>query len=183
MMQTVTIDSMDASIVSPPDETLWYAIRTRSRHEKVIIRQLEGAGIEHFLPLATQTHRWSDRKKTVDVPLFPGYAFVRLALRSEHRLIVLRAPGVVSFVGVQGKAQAIPESQIQDIRTVLMNDVPFASHPFLRIGQRVRIRGGALDGVEGILTAQGQDRSLVISVEPIQRSLAIRLDGYHVEPV
>jgi hypothetical protein len=85
-------------------------------------------------------------------------------------------------VGVHGIGTTIPDNQIHDIRTLLANDIEFRSYPFLKIGQRVRIRGGSLDGVEGILTGQHGDRSLVISVEPIQRSLSIRVEGYDVVP-
>jgi transcription antitermination factor NusG len=164
-------------------ELQWYALRTRSRHERVVIQQLSAQGFETFLPTITETHRWSDRKKQVEVPLFSGYTFVRFAYSHEERVRVLRAHGTVGLVGMQGVGVAIPDSQIDDIRKLLLNKVPLRKHGFLRIGQRVRIRGGALDGVEGILTAENGDRSLVISVDPIQRSLSIRVEGYEVEPV
>lgn len=161
----------------------WYAIRTRSRHEKMVADQLERLGIEGFLPLVKRTHKWSDRMKEVELPLFAGYHFVRVVLTSGDRLRVLQTHGVAGFVGVNGYGTAIPDNQIQDIRTLLGSKVPFEEQPFLRIGQRVRVRGGALDGVEGILSAQNEDRSLVISLEPIQRSLSVRIQGYTVEPV
>jgi transcription antitermination factor NusG len=159
----------------------WYAIRTRSRHEKMVSDQLEQKGIETFLPLVKRVQKWSDRIKEVEWPLFAGYNFVRVVLSSPERLRVLRAHGVVGFVGINGSGTAIPESQIQDIRTLLASKVPFEEHPFLKVGQRVRIRGGSLDGVEGVLAAQNGDQSLVISLEPIQRSLSIRVQGYIVE--
>jgi transcription antitermination factor NusG len=86
-------------------------------------------------------------------------------------------------VGINGSGTAIPESQIQDLRTLLASKVPFEEHAFLKVGQRVRIRGGSLDGVEGILAAQDGDQSLTISLEPIHRSLSIRIRGYTVEAV
>jgi len=161
----------------------WYAIRSRSRHEKKIVGQLEKQGIETYLPTVTQVRNWSDRRKLVEMPLFSGYVFVRLAYFSADRLRILRTHGVVNFVGVKGAAVPIPDEQIHDIRTLLANDLPCRSHPFLKIGQRVRVRGGALDGVEGILLAHRDDCNLIISVEVIQRSLSIRIDGYEVEPV
>ena len=161
----------------------WYAVRTRSRHEKLVARQLETQGIESFLPVVIQTHKWSDRVKEVELPLFSGYNFVRLVLSSPERLRVLKAHGVAGFVGINGSGTAIPESQIQDIRTLLASKVPFEEHTFLKVGQRVRIRGGSLDGVEGILAAQDGDQSLTISLEPIHRSLSIRIQGYTVEAV
>jgi transcription antitermination factor NusG len=159
----------------------WYAIRTRSRHEKLVTRQLESQGIESFLPLLTQTHKWSDRSKQVETPLFSGYAFLRMVHSSDERVRVLRTQGVVSFVGVQGCGTPIPDHQIDDIKTLVASRVPYEERPFLQIGQRVRVRGGALDGVQGILVAENGDRSLVISVEPIQRSLCVRVAGYEVE--
>jgi transcription antitermination factor NusG len=164
-----------------PQQPQWYAIRTRSRHEKIVSEQLEEQGIETFLPLIKKTHKWSDRVKEVELPLFSGYNFVRLVLCSPERLRVLRAYGVAGFVGINGSGTAIPESQIQDLRTVLTSKVPFEEHTFLKVGQRVRIRGGSLDGVEGILAAQDGEQSLTISLEPIHRSLSIKIQGYTVE--
>ena len=161
----------------------WFAIRTRSRHEKMVANQLERLSIESFLPVVKRTHKWSDRVKEVELPLFSGYNFVRLVLSSPERLRVLKAHGVAGFVGINGSGTAIPESQIQDIRTLLASKVPFEEHTFLKVGQRVRIRGGSLDGVEGILAAQDGDQSLTISLEPIHRSLSIRIQGYTVEAV
>lgn len=160
----------------------WYALRTRSRHEKMVAEQLEGQSIENFLPLVKQSRQWSDRVKEVELPLFSGYTFVRVVLTSPDRLRVLQTHGVAGFVGINCVGTPIPDEQIQDIRTLLESKVPFEEQPFLRVGQRVRIRGGALDGVEGILSAQNGDRSLVISLEPIQRSLSVRIQGYTVEP-
>jgi len=164
-------------------ELQWFALRTRSRHERVVIQQLAAQGFETFLPTVTELHRWSDRKKQVEVPVFSGYTFVRFAYSHEERVRVLRAHGAVGLVGAQGVGTAIPDIQIDDIRKLLTHKVPLRKHGFLRIGQRVRIRGGALDGVEGILIAENGDRSLVISVDPIERSLSIRVEGYEVEPV
>lgn len=165
------------------DEPRWYAIRTRSRHEKVVAKQLDGLAIENFLPLCNAIHRWSDRKKEVELPLFPGYTFVRLIYSPHERVRVLRVYGVAGFVGTQGKGEAIPDRQIHDIKTLLHHQVPFEEHPALHIGERVRIRGGSLDGVEGILQAQKNSRVLVISIDPIQRALSIDLEGYNVEVV
>jgi transcriptional antiterminator NusG len=161
----------------------WYAIRTRSRHEKMVARQLHGQEIEAFLPLCNEVHRWSDRRKEVGLPLFPGYAFVRLVYSPEERVRVLRTFGVAGFVGTQGKGIAIPDRQIEDIRILLSQNVPFKSHSALQIGQKVRIRGGSLDGVEGILQSQKNERVLVICIEPIQRAISVDLEGYDVEVI
>jgi transcription termination/antitermination protein NusG len=158
-------------------------VQTRSRHEKMVAQQLKNQGFTTFLPLSTELREWSDRQKLVEFPLFSGYAFVRLTYGPQERLRVLRTEGVVNFVGASGHGIAIPDKQIEHVQTLLASKIPFENHPFLKAGQRVRIRGGALNGTEGILVRQDADRMLVISVELIQRSLSIRLQGYEVEVV
>jgi transcription antitermination factor NusG len=161
----------------------WYAIQTRPRHEKSVAAELEQKGILTFLPLVTQVHRWSDRRKKVELPLFSCYTFVQIVPTPETRVSVLRTNGVLNFVGCRNQGAPIPEPQIQSVRTLLASKVPFTSYPFLKVGQRVRIRGGCMDGVEGILIRQNGERGLVLSVDMIQRSLAISIEGYDVEPV
>jgi len=162
-------------------EPRWYAIHTRARCEKKIITQLQDKGIATFLPLIAQRHRWSDRYQTIQCALFPCYVFVHLQAYPKKRLAILQTPGVVGFVGIRGVGLPIPDKEIEDIRTLLTQNVTCALYPFIRVGQRVRIRGGCLDGVEGILVAKNSDRSLVVSIELIQRSVAVRVDGYDVE--
>jgi transcription antitermination factor NusG len=181
--RTEISDYAVTSSENPTAQMNWYAIQTRSRHEKMVVQQLQSLGIVTFLPLSSELREWSDRQKVVEFPLFPGYAFVRLVYGPDERLRVLRTEGVVNFVGTSGQGIAIPEKQIEHVQTLLASKVPFESHPFLKAGQRVRIRGGALNGTEGILVRQDADRMLVISVELIQRSLSIRLQGYEVEAV
>jgi transcription antitermination factor NusG len=159
----------------------WYAIRTRSRHEKKSTQRLQEAGIETFLPVAHQVREWSDRKKIVELPLFPGYGFVRINYLSGDRIRVLSVHGIVSFVGANGSGTPVPEQQIQDLRTLMLHKTACQPHPYIAVGRRVRIKGGALDGVEGVLTEQREDRSLVISLDPIQRSVSIRIEGYELE--
>ena len=161
----------------------WYAVRTRSRHEKVAARELDAQGITVFLPLVHSVRQWSDRRTKVELPLFPGYAFVRVGYLTSDRVRVLRATGVVSFVGQNPVATWIPDEQIESIRTILLRGVPVKDHPFLNVGQRVRVKSGSLSGVEGILVGVKGSRTLVISVQPIQRSLCISLDDYEVEKV
>lgn len=160
----------------------WYALHTRARHEKAVSERLEEEGITTFLPLVTEVHRWSDRRKTVELPLFSCYVFVKLARSREH-IRVDRINGTFGIVGVRGQGIPIPEEQIEAIRTLIAHRLPWSNHPFLKIGQRVRIRGGSMDGVEGVLLSRNGDRTLVISIDAIQRSLAVRVEGYDVEPV
>jgi transcription antitermination factor NusG len=161
----------------------WYAVHTRARHEKTVAERLQEQGVPSFLPLVQETHSWSDRKKTVELPLFSCYVFARMAPGNQQRLQVCRTDGVLQIVGVRGQGIPIPDEQINAVRALLAEQLPWSAHPYLRIGQRVRICGGALDGVEGILLARNGDRTLVVSVEAIQRSIAVRIEGYRVEPV
>jgi transcription termination/antitermination protein NusG len=160
----------------------WFAVQTRARHEKVIAQRLRDKGVTSFLPLVREVHGWSDRRKTVELPLFSCYVFAKLVPVSADRLRVLQVDGVLSFVG-PGLGTPISETQIDAVRKLVEEELPFCSHPFLKIGQRVRIRSGALDGVEGILVARSGERTLVMSIDAIQRSLAVRIEGYDVEPV
>src|SRR5271157_2511474 len=168
---------------SGTDFEMWFALQTRARHEKVVVQRLSDKGVATFLPLVRQVHRWSDRRKTVEVPLFSCYVFAKLPPRNDERLRVLLVDGVLSFVGSRGQGIPIPEEQIDSVRKLVEEQLPYCSHPFLKIGQRVRVRGGALDGVEGILLARSGERKLVISVDAIQRSLGVCIEGYDVEPI
>jgi len=160
----------------------WYAVQTRARNEKVISERLQEQGLTTFLPLVSEIRRWSDRKKKVELPLFSCYVFVKLvASDNDERMRVYRTNGVFRIVSMRGEAVPIPEEQIDALRTVVTQGVPWSTHPFLKVGQRVRIRGGSLEGVEGVLLSRNGDRTLIISVDAIQRSLAVRVEGYDVE--
>ena len=164
-------------------EPQWYAIHTRSQHEKSVSAQLQNQGITTFLPLVTELHRWSDRRKLVQLPLFSCYTFLHMPFVPELWAKVLRVGGVLSFVGVRGQGVPVPEKQVESIRTLLAINAPYTLCPFLKVGQHVRVRGGVLDGIEGKLVSRNGDRTLVISVEPIQRSLAVQIGDYQVEPI
>lgn len=164
-----------------PDTGVWYALLTQARHEKIVAQRLRERGVSVFLPLLTQVHRWSDRKKTVELPLFSCYVFAKLLPTSEGRLIALRVDGVFSLVGKPGEGTPIPNEQIDTVRRVIEERIPWQSHTFLQIGQRVRIRSGALEGIEGILVSRHGESTLIVSIDAIQRSLAVRIEGYDVE--
>ena len=179
-MQTQNISEIPEPVISM-ERPQWYAVQTRSRHEKKATAELQEKGVRAFLPLITQVHRWSDRNKQVEMPLFPGYVFVHTLPVPDSRVAVLRTHGVANFVGNNGKGTPIPDKQIEDIQAILTHRIPVETHPFLRVNQRVRIRGGSLDGVEGVLVGVNSDLSLVVSVDLIQRAVAIRVSGYEVE--
>lgn len=161
----------------------WYALHTRPRHEKIVSQRLSDTGVTTFLPLITEVRRWSDRKKSLQLPLFSGYVFAKFAPNRDERLRVLRVEGVLELIGSHHEGSPIPDEEIDAVRTLVDKKLNWSSYPYLSIGQKVRIRSGALDGVEGILVARNGDRSLIISVNAIQRSLAVRVEGYQLEPL
>jgi transcription antitermination factor NusG len=169
--------------VGPESADRWYALQTRVQREKVVEQRLLERGVPTFLPMVTEVRRWSDRQKRIQLPLFSSYLFVKLAPSKVERVRVLSVDGVFNFVGPRGEGTPIPDAQIEAVRALVDGQLPWSSHPFLNIGQRVRIRSGALQGVEGILVSRSGENTLVISVEAIQRSMAVRIEGYDVEAV
>jgi transcription termination/antitermination protein NusG len=161
----------------------WYAVHTRSRHEKLVARQFQEKQIEAFLPLRTEVHRWKDRHKQVEVPLFSGYVFAQFARGTQQRQAVLRTTGVIRIVGFGQRDEPVPDEQIEALRRVLESDVFLEKHKYLRVGQRVRVISGALAGVEGILKRIKGNARLVIAVEPIRQAVAVELSGYEVVPI
>ncbi len=160
----------------------WFAVQTRYRFEKRVVAQLNHKSCEVYLPLLTEHHTWSDRQKIVTIPLFPGYAFVHIDQSHGARHCVLQTAGLIGFVSFGGIVVPVPPKQIEDLQLLLRGDGLFALHPFVRSGQRVRIRGGCLHGLEGVLM-QHEKGKLLISIESIQRSLAIEIQGYELELV
>jgi transcription antitermination factor NusG len=164
------------------ENSCWFAVQTRPRHEKKVSLGFKEKGIHSFLPLHREKRQWSDRWQWIESPLFSNYVFVQISSRAESRVSVLRTSGVLRFAGVRG-GTSIPQEQIQSLQAIVDQRIPLEPREFIKVGERVRIRGGALNGIEGILAAIKNDRSLVISVEPIQKSVAIRIDGFEVERV
>ena len=173
--------SIQSPVPPAPFPVQWFAVQTLARHEKKVEGQLLDKHIFTYLPLLQKVQQWSDRRKEVQVPLFGCYLFVRIPRFWETRLQVLKTPGVLGFVGSEGQGTAIPDEEVESIRVILREKVPYGLHPFVRAGMKVRIRGGSLDGVEGILVGQNRDQSVVVSVELLQRSLAIRVEGYQID--
>jgi transcription antitermination factor NusG len=178
----ISNSSLEPTEVARCAHPSWFAIRTWPRYEKKVATEFQRKDIEVFLPLLSSKRQWSDRRQVVQLPLFPSYVFVRIAQEPSTRVPVLCTHGVTSFVGSRGVGTPIPDTQIDAVRTILTGGVLVEPHPFLLIGQKVRVRGGSLDGLEGLLLAKNGDLSVVISVPAIQRSLSIRVTGYTVEP-
>jgi transcription antitermination factor NusG len=165
------------------ENSAWFAVQTRPRHEKKVSLGLNEKGIHSFLPLRREKRQWSDRQQWIEVPLFSHYVFVQIPVTAESRVSVLRTSGVLRFAGVPGCGTPIPDEQIEDLQVIVHQRIPLAPHEFFKVGERVRIRGGALNGIEGILAEIKNDRSLVVSVDLIQKSVALRIDGFEVERV
>jgi transcription antitermination factor NusG len=162
------------------EKSCWFAVQTRPRHEKKVSLGFKEKGIHSFLPLHREKRQWSDRQQWIESPLFSNYVFVQISATVESRVSVLRTSGVIRFAGVRG-GTPVPREQIENLQAIVEQQIPLTPHEFIKVGERVRIRGGALNGIEGILSAIKNDRSLVISVDPIQKSVAIRIDGFEVE--
>lgn len=168
----------------PGDATggsVWLAVQTWPRYEKKVAAELGKKQMEVFLPLVRSERQWSDRRQAVDIPLFPTYLFIRAPETFDSRISVLRTNGVINFVGARNVGTPVPQSEIESVRILLARGIAFQDHSFLNVGQRVRIRGSSLDGVEGILVSKNEDLSLVVSIQIIQRSLSVRVAGYRIE--
>jgi transcription antitermination factor NusG len=159
----------------------WFALRTRSNFEKVAAIALENKGLVPYLPTYRNRRRWSDRVVVADTPLFQGYVFCRFD--PLNRLPVLTTTGVISIVGCGTEPAPIDDSEIDAIEAILRSGLATEPCPFLREGQRVRVKRGSLIGVEGILTKKKSDFRLVISVSMLQRSIAVEIDRDWIEVV
>ena len=158
----------------------WYAAYTCAKHEKRVAAELGAREVQHFLPLYSSVRRWKDRRVQLDLALFPGYVFVRLALRD--RLQVLQIPSVVRLVGFGGLATALPDVEMEILREGLCKGSRAEPHPFLNIGRRVRIAAGPFAGLEGVLKRKKSSLRVVVSLELIQRSVAVDVDAADVRP-
>lgn len=152
----------------------WYAIYTRSRHEKKVAASLKDKRIEVFLPLRSVISRWKDRRKEVQLPLFSGYLFVRI--EPDLRIPVLQTGGVVNFVANSEGPVPVEEEQIQAIQRVLESGVNYDPYPYVKEGMRVRIRKGPLRGVEGILIGKRKKHLLILSVDLIRQSASLEIN-------
>jgi len=159
----------------------WYAAYTRAQHEKRVAGELGAREVEHFLPLYSSVRRWKDRRVQLELPLFPGYVFVRLALRD--RLRVVQIPSVVRLVGFGGMATALPDTEMEIMRSGLSERLRAEPHPFLTVGRRVRITAGPFAGLEGVLKRKKSSLRVVVSLDLIQRSVAVDVDAADVQGV
>jgi transcription antitermination factor NusG len=162
-------------------EARWVAVYTVARHEKSVARQLEERQIETFLPLYRSLRRWKDRRKEVELALFPSYVFVRILTR--NKLPVRQLPGVVSIVTFNGELAVLPEQEIDTLRNALHNQLCVEPCPYLKVGRRVRVVRGPMAGAEGILSRKKDRYRFVISVDVLMRSVAVEVDASSLELV
>ncbi len=159
----------------------WFALRVRSKHERIAAAHLRERGFEEFSPSYKAERQWSDRKKTTDLFLFPGYVFCRL--NPEDRLPVLTAPGVVNIVGFGNGPSPIPDHEIQRVRRMVRSGLLITPWPFLQRGQTVLIERGPLAGLEGILQEVKGKFRLVVSISLLQRSVSSEVARVWVRPL
>jgi transcription antitermination factor NusG len=159
----------------------WFALYTCANHEKRVATHLQSRKVDHFLPLYSSVRRWKDRRIRLQLPLFPGYIFVRLAL--TERLRVLEVPGAVRLVGFNGQPYALPKDEIEVLRKGNLEQLRIEPYPYLTVGSRVRIKQGPLVGMEGILVRKNKVHRVVLSLDVIARSAAVEVDASDVERV
>ena len=159
----------------------WYAAYTSANHEKRIAEQLRISEMEHFLPLYRSERHWKDRTVSLELPLFPGYIFVRMAL--SDRLRVLRVPGVARLIGFNGTPASLTDGEIESLKKGLGFGKHVEPHPFLCIGRRVRVKSGPLGGIEGILVRRKSRARFVIAAQLIQRAMSLEVEEASLEPL
>jgi transcription antitermination factor NusG len=159
----------------------WFALRVKSRYEKMVSAIARNKGFEEFLPLYRRRQRWSDRLKSVEFPLFPGYVFCRL--NPQHRLPLLTIPGVLQFVGIGKTPVPIDDEEIIAIQSAVRFGLSAEPWPYLQTGQRVRLEDGPLAGLEGLLVEVRKRYRVVVSVTLLKRSVAVEIDREWVAPL
>ena len=168
---------MSAGVAAP--DVQWYAIWTRSRHEKRVRDQLDGKSIEVFLPTITKWSRWKDRKKQIEWPLFPGYCFARFD--AHNRMPVLACDGVVQIVGIEGVPSPIPAFEVEGIRQLVESELSYDPCPLVKEGEMVKVVSGPLTGVVGRLMRKGAHARLVLSVDLIGQAVSVEVDAADVK--
>lgn len=168
--------SAEPAILQSP--VRWYATYTAPRHEKSVLQHLESRSVESYLPLYGSTRLWNGRRAFVQLPLFPGYLFVRIA--TEHRARVLEVPGVLNIVSSHGRLTPLPDGEIEALRAALeiRKSEP---HPLLARGKRVRIKTGPLRGLEGVIVKQTRKLRMIVSIDCIMQSFAVELEAGDLE--
>ena len=169
------------NVEAPYIRERWFALRVKSRSEKIVAMMAQHKGQKEFLPLYRSRRRWSDRLKSVELPLFPGYLFCRLD--PQYRLPLLTIPGVLHFVGIGKIPVPIEDAEIAALQTAVRSGVLVEPCPFLEIGHRVRLDEGPLAGLEGILVGTSKQERIVVSVTLLKRSVAVAIERHWATPL
>jgi transcription antitermination factor NusG len=167
--------------VTSRETTPWWALYTRYQREKMVAETLTNKQFEVFLPLYASVRRWTDRQKTLFLPMFPGYVFVRGGL--DRRLEIVTTPGVQTILFYGEQVAAIPETEINNIRRMVEGPYRVEPHPYLKCGEKVRITRGSLKGIEGVLVRKKNLYRMVLSMDLLHQSVAVEIDAGDVEPV
>lgn len=171
---------MISQIVEAPPS--WFALYTKSRHEKLVDRELQKKGLETFLPLRKVTRDWSDRKKIIEEPLFKGYLFVHMPLK--ERFTVLNTVGAVRFIGKSaGEPVAVPEKELLTVRQFIEQEIQIDPFPYLKEGDKVYVRSGPFKGAEGFIVRKDRHCRLVISLDMLMQSVSVVIDEACIEPI
>jgi transcription antitermination factor NusG len=164
-----------------PEDRSWFALAVRPRYEKTAARSLRAKSIEEFLPLYRARRQWCDRVKELERELFPGYVFCRLSW--AERLAALSAPGVLSIVGFGGRAAPIDDREIEAVRAIVNSGHAVEPWAYLNVGQRVRVTEGCLAGVTGIVLRQKDVCRVLVTIELLQRSVAVEIGREQISPL
>lgn len=170
--------NMDTPVVVGQSLQRWFALRVKSRREKVVAAAVHQKGFEEFLPLYLSRQHWSDRLRTVALPLFPGYVFCRLD--PDHRLPLLTIPGVLNFVAIGKIPVSIDDAEIEAIQIAVRSQLRTEPCTFLEGGDRVRLETGPLAGFEGVLTPAHPARHLVVVLSVLRRSISVEIEDQWV---
>jgi transcription antitermination factor NusG len=168
------------SPTAKPGVLNWYALYTCPRHEKSVAHQIEQRNLDCFLPLYRSVRSWKDRRKELELALFPGYVFVQMEL--ADRLRVLALPSVVHLVSFNGVPARLPEGEVEGLRQRLIG-AKVEPHPYLCVGRRVRVTAGPMQGLEGIVVRRKDRCRVVFSLDLLRRSVAVEVDQSVLEPV
>jgi transcription antitermination factor NusG len=161
----------------------WYALYTRSRHEKKLLAELSDRSIEVFLPMREVLSRWKDRRKRIWIPLFPGYIFLRQENTAPNRYRVLNIPGAVRFIGFNEVATPVPDGQIEGIRRFLESNLSVDPYPYIKVGRRVEVIAGPLKGIQGKLIKKKGRFRFVLQVDLIRQAVSVEIDASDVRPL
>lgn len=158
----------------------WYVLFVRSNQEKKVAEALRGRDVEYFLPCYKSLRQWKDRRVMLEVPLFPGYVFLRLPLAERARAMTV--PNVVTLVGTRNQPSAISDEEIAWIRLGIEHGKA-EPYPYLKVGQRVLVTEGVMCGMEGILVRRRNNTRVVVSLDSIARSFVVEIDATCLRPV